>query len=61
MCSLTAGLHFEECQGKSLSWIIDSERGARGRLACLGTLSPEAQTQAHGGSFFVTVCTLSCK
>ena len=27
--------------------IMDSERGARGRLACLGTLSPEAQTQAH--------------
>ena len=47
MCSLTPGLLFEECQGKSLSWIIDSERGARGRLACLGTLSPEALTQAH--------------
>ena len=47
MCSLTPGLLFEECQGKSLSWIIDSERSARGRLACLGTLSPEAQTQPH--------------
>ena len=48
-----------------MSWIIcpmiDSERGAMGRPACLGSLSPEAQTQAHGGGLFVTVCTMFCK